>query len=67
MPQQKTIEIFTKDNTWHADFRRADGAEEIKELFETYILPTPFTWKMPVAEVVQEIARKNPGHEILVR
>ena len=61
-----TIEVFLKDNTWQADFSHADGAEEIKQLFDTYILPTAFTSKMSVTEVAESLARKNPGHEILV-
>ena len=61
-----TIEIFLTNNTWHADMSHADDAEGIKKLFGTYVLPTPFTAKTEVANVAQELERKNPGHEILV-
>jgi len=61
-----TITIFLNDNTWYADMRRADDAEEIQELFGTYILPTPFTAQSSATKVSDVLTQRNPGHEILV-
>ncbi len=60
------ITIFLEDDTWCANMRQADGAGEIKELFGTYILPTPFTAQSSATDVAQVLAGRNPGHEILV-
>lgn len=61
-----TIQIILQNNTWHADMTHATGAEEIKELFGTYLLPTPFTAKSATETVVASLRKRNPGHEILV-
>lgn len=61
-----TITIFLALDMWHADMEHATGAAEIEDLFGTYILPTPFTAKTDVITVSQDLAQRNPGHEILV-
>ena len=61
-----SIAIFTDKGNWHADMTNADGAEEIRALFNSYILPTPFTSRTAEYEVKRELARRNPGHTIVV-
>jgi len=54
------IVILLQGRTWNAQFVGPHSAEII-ELFGTDTIPTPFTSLTPVAEVVAEVRRRNPG------
>ena len=61
-----TITIFLENGLWCADMTHAINAEVFQDLFDTYILPTAFTAGSTTGDVAKELARRNPGHDIVV-
>jgi hypothetical protein len=60
------ISIYLSHGNWIADVSEADNAAEIRALFGTTDIVTAFTSAMPASRVRDEIARLNPGHEIVI-
>lgn len=58
----KPIFIFLLQGVWYA--RRPRDSDWL-ELFGTDVLPTPFLAETPVAEVVAELRRNNPGFDVV--
>ncbi len=57
----KSIRIFKGEQGWLADF---ENDAEIKALFGTTILPTPFTPAADKYRVMEEIKKLNPGYDV---
>ena len=51
-------------NTWDAYYTGAERVQVIA-LFNTAVLPTAFTLRMPLADVVARIQALNPGSEVV--
>lgn len=65
MSETNTITlVFDGGYGWHARYS-GPHAREIKNLFGTTILPTPFTPKATFDMVRAELATRNPGVEIV--
>lgn len=61
------IRLVILNGAWHADMSDADGAAEIRELFGTCLLETPFLVGADVDDVAATIRELNPGHLVTVR
>ncbi len=55
---EKTIDVIRGENSWLCRF---NNDPETVELFGTDTIPAAFTLAAPVATVVNEIRRLNPG------
>lgn len=64
MTNKDQMVVFAGKDAWMVH-NRGPHAARVKALFGTDTLPTPFTLRKPRADVVAEIARLNPGVEIL--
>ena len=68
MAQEKEMQIFPQDMTWHVD-HLVDGEPdlEVAVLFDGgATLPTPFSCWIRIQDVVAELARLNPGKKITI-
>ena len=53
---ENRITLAVRDGTWHATFTDP----EIRRLFGTDTLPTPYTSRAPAETVLAEVSRRNP-------
>lgn len=60
------IELFKTNQGWMADFQ-GPQAEEIRRLFGTSVIPTPFTAQAESANVMANIQSKNPDCIVVLR
>ena len=68
MAQEKEMQIFPQDMTWHVD-HLVDGEPdlEVAVLFDGgATLPTPFSCWIKIQDVVYELAMLNPGKKITI-
>ena len=68
MAQEKEMQIFPQDMTWHVD-HLVDGEPdlEVAVLFDGgATLPTPFSCRIKIQDVVYELAMLNPGKKITI-
>lgn len=57
---ENRITLRLIDNTWHAVFSGPHSAD-IRRVFGTDTIPTPFDWRLLAGEVRPVIERLNPG------
>lgn len=60
------IKLSCTDNGWIAEYF-GDGADVIRQLLGTTILPTAYTAQADAAMVLAMIERLNPGYTVTVR
>lgn len=60
------IRLYLANGTWMADTQFAANADEVRRLFGTDQLPTPYTDKTPARCVYDAIARANPSEQVNV-
>jgi hypothetical protein len=61
-----TIRLYQAADVWMADFSGAHDAAEIRDLFGTTALPTPYSARILSSVVQDAVRRKNPGYRVLV-
>jgi hypothetical protein len=64
--QSKILRLFRQDGSWVVDHTYSQDAQEIRRLFKTTILPTPYLSSMPVEDVLTNLQKLNPDHLIIV-
>jgi hypothetical protein len=57
----KKITIVEKDGLWYSKFT-GDEEGEIRRLFHTNVIPTPYSSSYPKSKVVDDIKRRNHGY-----
>lgn len=61
------LHVFEDGETWAVDHALAgEYGEQVRDLFGTYVIPTPFGVSIPAAEVVATITANNPGFAVRV-
>ena len=60
------ITLYAYRGTWMADMGQATDADEIRRLFDTDQIPTPYTTAMNWREVQRHVETRNHGHAVLV-
>ena len=60
----KIIRLWSKGRNWLAEYD-GEGAEGIKLLMGSTLIPTAYTILKPKEEVIAELERLNPGYTIL--
>jgi hypothetical protein len=60
-----TIELFKTDQGWMARFSGL-CEREIVRLFQTNVIPTPFTVDANAYDVLSEIAKRNPDANVVL-
>ena len=63
MNNKRRIELSLGRSGWLADFK---GNQEIKKLFGTTVIPTPFTELTPAALVKEAVQFLNPGAVVVL-
>ena len=58
--------IYRSNGQWMSDCLGTPQEAEVKALFGTTILPTPWTDQTPGNTVAKELARLNPGYNIVI-
>lgn len=58
-----TIYLHPVDMLYYARHEGV-GADQITELFGTADIPTPYSFRTPLAEVVNAIRERNPEHVV---
>ena len=59
---ENRIALSIRDGTWHATFTDP----EIRRLFGTDTLPTPYTSRAPAETVLAEVSQRNPDCVVTV-
>lgn len=62
---ERIITVYRFRQCWVADFSRAENAAEVYRLFDTYVIPTPWTDQAPASAVLAGVAERNPGHIVV--
>jgi len=57
MDTKKSIRIFKDAEGWSLDF---GDDPMIRSVFDTTVIPTPYTAKMPAVKVLKRIKKLNP-------
>jgi hypothetical protein len=60
-----TITLIHTSSAWLVDFSQTDDAGNMRHLFGTCILPTPFTGSASYEMVRARIQQKNPGFDVV--
>lgn len=61
---RQQIALFLDAGVWKARFSGDD--QEIRRLFGTDTLPTPFTSQTPAADVLERLKRLNPNDDVFL-
>lgn len=57
----KKITIIERDGTWYSRFTGEEEGE-IRRLFHTNTIPTPYMSSYPKHKVIEDIKRRNPDY-----
>lgn len=61
---KKIIELFIFDGIWHAKFH---NHTEVMDLFGTDTLPTAFMACLPAQTVLEQVQKRNPQCNVVLR
>ncbi len=60
-----TINVKQENGLWTVEYT-GDMESTLVDLFDTNVLPTPYSTDVPSSQVVAEIARKNPDCKVVL-
>ena len=63
MDTKKSIRIFKDAEGWSLDF---GDDPMIRSVFDTTVIPTPYTAKMPAANVLKKVQELNPNCNVYI-
>jgi hypothetical protein len=64
--ERETLYLVSSGGIWAADYSKTSERQKMINLFETAIIPTPFTTAIPAESVMARIAKLNPQYEVKV-
>jgi hypothetical protein len=62
---KNTLVILDSNGNWMVDWQHTPEAAKIRSLFNSTVLPTPFTTLVAVSEVIATVRFKNPQYKVV--